>query len=553
MWKSVFKMKNVLLVILSGILFSVSWTTYGFPIFIFVAFVPLLFVEQNIRITYKNTKWRVFGYAYLTFLIWNLITTGWIYYADLFGMLFANLFNSLMMSLVFLMYHISAKRFSQKRSLLFLTALWMSFEYLHLHWDFSWPWLNLGNVFSENITWIQWYEFTGTFGGSLWVLLVNAFVFYGLSNEKKIKQLLPKFALFVGIPIVVSLIMFHFYEVKGKQKEVIVLQPNIDPYSEKYNYTNTSVTKLLLEETDKIITPTTEFVIAPETVLAENLPFNHFLYSDVPQTLRTYINKHPNVQFLWGIDTYDLFTDETQKTIYSNKHQEFWYNSYNMAIFMNEDYQLQKYYKSKLVAGIETFPLKPILEPILGNIMLDLGGTISVKTIQKERSVFTGNDGTKVAPIICYESVYGEYVTGYVKNGAEFLAIITNDAWWDKARPQGKRQFFELFGKEFFNEIERSVETGTQAHKQHLSLARLRAIETRKDIARSANTGISAFINQKGEIISQTKYNEKTALLGKVTLNQKQTLYVLLGDYIAKISVLIVGVLLVLLIFSKRI
>lgn len=145
-------MKNLSLALLSGILFSISWPTYGFPIFIFIAFVPLLFIEQNIRTTHKNTKLPLFGYAYLTFLIWNLITTGWLYYADLFGMLFANLVNTLLMSLVFLMYHISAKRFSRKVSLLFLITLWMSFEKLHLHWDFSWPWLNLGHAFSENIT-----------------------------------------------------------------------------------------------------------------------------------------------------------------------------------------------------------------------------------------------------------------------------------------------------------------------------------------------------------------------------------------------------------------
>lgn len=519
-------MKNLSLALLSGILFSISWPTYGFPIFIFIALVPLLFIEQNIRTTRKNTKLPLFGYAYLTFLIWNFITTGWLYYADLFGMLFANLVNTLLMSLVFLMYHISAKRFSAKVSLLFLITLWMSFEKLHLHWDFSWPWLNLGHVFSENITWIQWYEFTGTFGGSLWVLLMNAFVFYGLLNGKNIKQLLPKFALGVGIPIVVSLVMFQLYEAKGEQKEVIVLQPNIDPYTEKYDYTNRSITQLLLNETDQLLTENTEFVIAPETVLAESLPFERFLYSDVPQTLRNYIEKHPKVQFLWGIDTYDLFTDESKATLYSNKlREDLWGNFYNMALFMNEEYQFQKYYKSKLVVGIETFPLKPVLEPLLGNIMLDMGGTISVKTTQQERSVFNANDGTKVAPIICYESVYGEYVTGYVKNGADFLAIITNDAWWNE----------------------------TQGHKQHLSLARLRAIETRRDIARSANTGISAFINQKGEITSQTLYNKKTALLGKVTLNQKQTLYILLGDYIAKVSIVIAAILFVMLFFRKRI
>jgi apolipoprotein N-acyltransferase len=517
-------MKNLLLSVLSGILLAISWPTYGFPIFIFAAFVPLLFVERNIRTTYQNTKWRFFGYSFLTFLFWNLIATGWLYYASFFGMLFANLVNTLLMSLVMLFYHISAKRLSQKLSLVFLSSLWMSFEYLHLHWDFSWPWLNLGHAFSEHITWIQWYEFTGAFGGTLWVWLVNIFVFYSILSGKNIKQILPRAALFIGIPIVISLIMFNYYNIEGEQKEVIVLQPNIDPYDEKYDLTNNQITDLLLTETDKIITEKTEFVIAPETVLAENLPFHRFLYSDVPQTLRRYIEKHPNVQFLWGIDTYDLFTDESKATIQSNQlRDDLWGNFYNKAIFINGNYQIQKYYKSKLVVGIETFPLKPILEPLLGNVMLDLGGTISVKTTQENRSVFIANNNTKVAPIICYESVYGEYVTGYIKNGADFLAIITNDAWWDE----------------------------TQGHKQHLSLARLRAIETRRDIARSANTGISAFINQKGEITSQTKYNEKTALLGNVTLNQKQTLYVLWGDYIAKISVLITGILLVMLFFRK--
>lgn len=518
-------MKNVLLSILSGILLAISWPTYGFPIFIFVAFVPLLFVEQNIRTQYKNTKWKLFGHAFLAFCLWNFITTGWLYYASFFGMLFANMVNSSLMSLVMLLYHMVAKRLSQKQSLLFLVSLWLSYEYLHLNWDFSWPWLNLGHVFSENITWIQWYEFTGTFGGSLWVWLTNVFVFYGFIAGKNIKQLLPKLALWIGVPIVISLIMYNFYEIEGKQKEVVVLQPNIDPYNEKYNYTNNQITSLLIEETDKVITPNTEFVIAPETVLAENLPFDRFLYSDVPQRLKQYIVQHPNVQFLWGIDTYDLFTDESKVTVQSNQLREgLWGNFYNMAIFINSDYQPQKYLKSKLVAGIETFPYKSVLEPVLGNIMLDMGGTISVKTTQEDRSVFISNDQTKIAPIICYESVYGEYVTGYVKNGADFLAIITNDAWWEE----------------------------TQGHKQHLSLARLRAIETRRDIARSANTGISAFINQKGEITNQTRYNEKTALLGHVNLNHKKTLYVLFGDYIAKFSILVMVILLAMLFFKKR-
>jgi apolipoprotein N-acyltransferase len=166
------------------------------------------------------------------------------------------------------------------------------------------------------------------------------------------------------------------------------------------------------------------------------------------------------------------------------------------------------YHKSKLVVGVENFPYQEVLKPVLGDVMIDLGGTVAMKTTQKDRGVFELTGKEKVGPIICYESVYGDFVTGYVNKGADFLAIITNDAWWGN----------------------------TQGHKQHLSYARLRAIENRRSIARSANTGISAFINEKGEITKSLGYEKQGALLGQVTLNDRLTFYTRYGDYLARIA-----------------
>jgi len=147
-----------------------------------------------------------------------------------------------------------------------------------------------------------------------------------------------------------------------------------------------------------------------------------------------------------------------------------------------------------------------------------------MKTTQEDRGVFWSADQRfKTGPIICYESVYGEFVTGYVRNNANFLSIITNDAWWGE----------------------------TQGHKQHLSIARLRAIETRRGIARSANTGISAFINQKGEIMESLAYQTTGALAGSLFLNEKYTFYVQYGDFIYRIALFVwIGVLLIA--FTKR-
>ncbi|WP_298898713.1 apolipoprotein N-acyltransferase [uncultured Psychroserpens sp.] len=513
-------MNRILLVIISGILLALGWPTYGFPLLLFIGFVPLLLAERQLR--FSDTKHKglaIFGLAYLAFFIWNITTTSWLRHASLFGACFAVFVNTALMATLLLLYHKYAKRQSQNRALLFLVALWISFEKLHLGWEFSWPWLNLGNGFSEFITWIQWYEYTGTFGGTLWVWILNVIVFKGVlsyQNEKSkavIKSTLLKCAALIIIPIGISLVIYNTYSHKGETVNIIALQPNIDPYSEKYDMTNMKFLDLLKELADSKMTDSTDFVIAPETFLAESTRLKQFENSLLRNRLEGYVAKHPNTNLLVGVSFIDIFKDKTKVRSQTNQYNTTtWYDDYNSAILINTSDSIQQYNKSKLVVGIENFPYQSILKPILGDVMIDLGGTVAMKTTQDNRGVFTSsNSNFKVGPIICYESVYGEFVTGYVRNDANFLSIITNDAWWNE----------------------------TQGHKQHLSYARLRAIETRRDIARSANTGISAIINAKGEITSSLAYNEKGALSGQITTNNHITFYVKAGDYIARISIFI--------------
>lgn len=515
-------MKQFLLALASGFLFVLGWPTYGFPLLLFFAFVPLLLLEHNIRQSETKRKGlKIFGLSYLSFFIWNILTTSWLAYASVFGAAFAVFVNTALMALLVLIYHKYAKRSSQNRALLFLVTLWISFEKLHLGWEFSWPWLNLGNAFSEFISWIQWYEYTGTFGGTLWVLVLNVFVFKNILKYHKkqskalIKPFLLKFAAFVFIPIGISLVIYYNYNHEGDKVNVIVLQPNIDPYSDKYNITNLEFSELFFQLANSKITDSTDFVIAPETFFAESTRLPTFDNSPLTGKLKRYINEHPNVNLLTGISFIDWFHDKKRIRKETNTYKpriNTWYDDYNTAILVNASDSVAKYNKSKLVVGVENFPYQHILKPIVGDALIDLGGTVAMKTTQDYRGVFTSsNHKFKAAPIICYESVYGEFVTGYVRNEANFLTIITNDGWWND----------------------------TQGHKQHLSLARLRAIETRRDIARSANTGISAIINSKGEITSRLAYNQKGALAGQITTNDKLTFYVIAGDYIARISIFI--------------
>ncbi|NJY63827.1 apolipoprotein N-acyltransferase [Salinimicrobium sp. CDJ15-81-2] len=509
-------MKHLLYALLSGILLALAWPTYGFPILLFFAFVPLLYAEFSIRnSTTGAKKWKIFGLSYISFLIWNLITTYWLYFSTPFGGIFAITVNSLLMSVVFLLFHIVAKRVNFKAAASFLISIWIAFEYLHLNWEFSWPWLNLGNGFSEFPQWIQWYEFTGTFGGTLWVLLVNVallkmLILYKQHKDRNILYRgIVKNAFFILLPIGISYLILWNYEESEESIEALVLQPNVNPYTEKYNVNDARIGELLIQLAKDSLSPETKIVIAPETVFADGTPFRRFNSSQAGFYSRDFVNRHPKMAFLSGISFYDRFDDPERVRRQSNQlGSSDWFDDYNSAFFITANDSVSFYHKSKLVVGVENFPYQNVLRPLLGDVMIDLGGTVAMKTTQKDRGVFEIPNSEEVGPIICYESVYGDFVTGYVNKGANFLAIITNDAWWGN----------------------------TQGHKQHLSYARLRAIENRRAIARSANTGISAFISEKGEITKTLAYEEQGALRGNVTLNDRITFYTRHGDYIARVS-----------------
>lgn len=514
-------LKHLILSLSSGIALGISWPTQGLTPLIFIALIPLLYLESLIREDHTKRKGlRLFGYSYLSFLVWNLITTWWLYNSTLFGMLFANLCNSFFYALIFLLFYWSKGRLPLRSAHLFLVSLWLSFEKLHLIWDFSWTWLNFGNVFSENIYWIQWYEYTGSFGGSLWVLSLNLWLFSILKKQdfRLSKSLIPNLVpplLLLALPIVFSLYLYQRVETPERSIEVVLIQPNIDPYSTKYQLTNTTLLEQFWIQSKPYLSQNTDYVLTPETYFAEGYgeELSQYPYSEIHKDIQKELAAYPNLQWISGIQFYDTYTQKEAPSLTANRvRKNLWVEFYNSAVSEQYKRTSEIYHKSKLVVGVENMPFKSLLNPLLGNLMIDLGGTVSSRKIQENRSVFShGSSTEKAAPIICYESIFGEFVTGYVQNGATFLAVISNDAWWGE----------------------------TPGHRQLLSYTRLRAIETRRDIARSANTGISALIDARGEVLKETDYNSKTVLTGNIASRTELTFYTRFGDLIARWSIFI--------------
>lgn len=508
--------KKLFLAILFGLLLGLSWPAGGLTPLLFVAFVPLIFLfEQS-----KSEKRSIFFWRfYLGFFIWNALTTWWLWNATVFGMFFAMLVNSLLMTMVVLLWRRVDKTLRKKAGLIFIPFAWICFEKMHLVWDFSWPWLNLGNGFASYPNWIQWYEYTGSFGGTLWVWVVNIAIYHTLTKFRSTKNYTAfvKPLLLIALPILVSvLILLQFEEEETTPLSVTVVQPNIDPYNEKYNLTHQDLYRNLLAQITPELNKKTDLIVTPETYFSEGAGEHlaRFEQSKLYLDILEFATQN-EIQFLTGIQFYNTYSDETKTESANKLKNNYWADFYNSA-FLTDTTAVHEYHKSKLVVGVETLPYRKIVEPLLGNAMLDLGGTLYVRATQKEREAFPLYNGAKVGPIICYESVYGEFVTEYVLAGATLLAIMTNDAWWGN----------------------------TPGHKQHLAYAKLRAIETRRPIVRSANTGISAFITPTGEITSQLEYDKKGVITASVFPQTKTTFYVQYGDFIFRLGGFLAGLML---------
>ena len=494
----------------SGVLLAAGFPPLPFTFLLFIAWIPLLMVESEITAAGgPRTGRAVFKYAYHSFIVWNILTTFWLANASFLAGVFSIAANALLMSLPFALFHWSRK-YLPRLSYLLLIAFWLTFEYLHLRWELSWPWLTLGNAFSEFPSWVQWYEYTGVLGGSLWILLVNILLW---------KRRFSAAGAALAVPLIASLAIYYTYKEAGSDPiEVVVVQPNYESHYEKFETPELEQLSRFIALVDSSVTVDTRYVIFPETSFGP-IRDEEIGSESVTRRIQAWTDQHPGLTLITGLTLFHVFEGEEAHSPYvrefERKGEVMYYEAFNGATQFEagaKEYPIYK--KSKLVPGAESFPysrfvffLKPIVDK--------LGGSAAGLATLPHHSACHCLHGHRVAPIICYESVFGEYHTGYIRAGAQFGAIITNDGWWDN----------------------------TAGHRQHLRLASLRAIETRRDIARSANTGISAFINQRGDILQPTKYEEARAIRGTVRPNDRITFYVVWGDLIGRIALFLALVL----------
>ena len=516
------KKENILLwglVLLFAVMMSVPYIIPHTGWIALFGLIPLLCME---RIATLLEKKRVWIYHYSAFVLWNAFTTFWVCNATVGGGLFAIFANALQMSVVFGLFRLSKKRFSGALPYIFLMVTWIAWERFYFDAEISWPWLVLGNSFARTTGAIQWYEYTGALGGSLWIWISNLGIFgllVALSdgswftwNSKAKSAALISLVIILTVPSVISPVIGKRYigsMDSDKTLDVLIVQPNIDPYNKFQAMTQDQQNAIIESQITRNLAyrkgdslASSLLILAPETFTGDIIVGQY----DRSRTWRRFtrmLKNYPGVSMLFGASAYDYIASETAPSHTArNVRDGLWVQSHNSALMIDGNANTEIFHKSKLVVAVEHTPYPAIfckIDDLLGGVMGRCVGQNEISLLH------AGN--IQVGCAVCYESVYGEYYTGYVRRGAQAMTIITNDAWWGD----------------------------TPGYRQHLSYASLRAIETRRAIARCANTGISAIISPSGEIMQPTPWWEQAVISGSLPLRSDITFYVAHGDITGRV------------------
>jgi apolipoprotein N-acyltransferase len=503
----------VILPVCTGFLLGISAIPSHFYYLTFIAFLPLLFASDYIK-SYSKPLLIFALQLLIALVVFYLMGFYWVLQSANIGFLLA--FILVLPYVLIVPIYILLKNNGNKFSSLYFIAAWLTVELIQANFQLGSPFYNLGNNLGANPKLIQWFEFTGSSGGTLWILTIN-FLFFSLIKTFKIgkKRGFQRSAILLAVvcaPIIVSVIIYTNYKEKGDSKEVLVIHPSTDNKDVKYRLNIYELMDIYLDVMLPQLTENTEYVVLPETAITNagwvkdfnrNLVFNHFY---------EHTDSFPNLKLITGAIVYEEILNvkkikDYQKipgVKYSEKYQT-WYYIYNAALQIEKKQAPQIRAKEELVPYQEYAPY-PLIMPRLSPVGIDF--QFSKKS--NSPSVFRAANNLTTSAIVCYEVVYSKLFYKASIEGAQAFFVLLNEGWYE-------------------------TEKVSQQFLQHSAI---RAVENRRSIAHSSNMGITALINQRGDVIAKTESKQADFLQGEIKMNRKVTLAAKLGNYIEVLALL---------------
>jgi apolipoprotein N-acyltransferase len=518
--------KNLLLLsAATAIALGLAFPPFPSGILACFAFIPFLLLTDKIE-----SYGRFFRYSYATFLLFVLITLYWVggftHFKDPYLMIAGMalfLWQPLFFTIPASLYYFVRKRVSHDISVLSFPFIWVTFEWLYALGEFAFPWLSVGNTQTYNLLKIQFVDLTGVYGLSVWVLVINVLAFFFVRSLSGYYSKPIRYVLLSAI-----VITYIAPDIYGRQVEVThsdksgitvgIVQPNVDPWN-KWEGSKTfsgrwQQIQSYLAFIGQHVTNSTDMVVLPESAMLLNVPE---LYEQSKEISR--VVDSLNITLLSGYAKVSYYYNDSAP-VSSNvlKGTNIRYDSYNSILMLEPGSQrIQTYSKMRLVPFAERIPYADhvpfLIEPLRWGVGISNWG------MGRDSTLFENNRlGSKFLSMVCYESIFPEFVASFVNNGAEFLVFITNDSWWGN----------------------------TSGARQHNQYAVLRAVENRRWVVRCANGGISSFIDPFGNMYDRTEMYTQTYIQREIFPISKKTFYTSHGDWIARISASITLLILIL-------
>lgn len=492
--------KQLLLASFGGVLLGLSFPPIPFPFLSFFAFIPFFFVLEK-----RETLASINRISYVFLFFFCLITLYWVgswtKEADPFLMISGVLLlfvNPGLYLIATSLYFISTKVFGRNRSLYFFPIYWVFFEYVYSLTDLKFPWLTLGNSLAYFNQFIQIADTVGVYGLSLIILYINVVLYKAVKEIRTSKNMNQRFMFFALLLFMIPMIYGWFklasYQTPSRQIKVGLVQPNLNPWEKWSGGSIDELLDLYFEQSEVAINKGARIIFWPETALPVYLLGGN--YTNEVDRIHLFVNEN-RVSLIAGMPDINFFFNikEAPKGAKILRNGAAAYTSYNSIFtFTPNSTEIQKYQKNLLVPFGEKVPFVEDL-PFLGDFIKWQVG-ISSWNVGDRQSV-SDLGYTKVGAVVCIESIYPEYITKLANNGADFLAVVTNDSW-------------------------HGYSSGPFQHKE---ISVLRAVENRRAVVRNANGGVSCIIDPMGRTLTETNLFKKDVLVGYVPIYEEKTFY----------------------------
>ena len=495
--------KSILFSVSAGLLAAFAFPKISLLFVAWTAFIPLFFV------IFRSSPKASLLYAFIAGMVFNLQVNFWIvgtvmlfsdnsYFISITSYVFFCAYFAVYWGIWGLFVPLAKKYCSNMPVLIIFSAcLWVILEYIRSYILGYWPWMVIAYSQYKFPQLIQFIEFTGVYGVSFAIILINGLLYFGIF-EKKRNYLFYAAAVFAAI-LIFGVFRYNAFQNFGDGKELkaAAVQSNVEQYKKLSAAYTGEMLAGLDEFADEISQMNADLVVWCESEII-NL---------IPADIDSYVFADKLAKKAGGLNLIGApYLDGNEKL----------YNT--IFYFDGKGGYIAMHAKNHLVPFGEYMPFEDTFVRLL-----DLEPTKELSR-GADTAVFT--DGNLfVGPLICSENLFPDIVRRFVLSGAKVLTNHTNDAWY----------------------------LNTSAPYKHFSANVFRAIESRKAIIVAANTGVSAFVYPNGRIKNETGVYERLLISGTFMQNDYMTFYMLYGDVFVKFCILFIAIFPLIIFYKKRV